>query len=149
MKRSPVLRDVTGFTPIPMAKKQNLVRSDSDKGKEKLHAPLTIIIPNISNQAVTKSSSASPDKWSDGTISLDVLNPGTHSRDISSFSSHDYENLALVNINRDVLNGAQHWRTYSDMANSRHDDSTKYEKQKLNFTSSSEYRYYYIINCVR
>ena len=140
LKRSPVLRDVTGFTPIPMAKKQNLVRSDSDKGKEKLHAPLTIIIPNISNQAVTKSSSASPDKWSDGTISLDVLNPGTHSRDISSFSSHDYENLALVNINRDVLNGAQHWRTYSDMANSRHDDSTKYEKQKLNFTSSSEYR---------
>ena len=142
LKRSPVLRDVTGFTPIPQAKKQGLVRTDSlDKGKEKLHAPLTIIIPNISNQAVTKSSSASPDKWSDKTISLDVLNPGTLARDISSYSSHDYENLALVNINRDALNGAQHWRTYSDMATSKHDDSTKYEKQKLNFTSSSEYRY--------
>ena len=151
LKRSPVLRDVTaGFTPIPPPppsadrtdKRQKVEEEVSgDKGKDKLHAPLTIIIPNISNQAVTKANSTSPDKWSDKTIPLDILNPGTHSRDLSSFSSHDYENLALVNINRAPL-GVQHWRTYSDMANSKHDESTKYERNKLNFTSSSDYRYF-------
>ena len=44
-------------------------------------------------------------------------------------TSHDYENLALININRClatategetvVAAGVTHWRTYSDMANSR------------------------------
>lgn len=130
LKRSPVLRDVTGFTPIPQRKEEGV--------RERLHAPLTIIIPNISNQAITKPSfNTSPDKWSEKTISLDILNPET--RDMSSYSGHDYENLALVNVNRAPLE--QHWRTYSDMANSRHDDSTKYEINKLNFTSSSDYRW--------
>ena len=131
LKRSPVLRGVTG--------------ESSERGRERLHAPLTIIIPNISNQAAVRAPSqpaaASPDKWSDKTISLDILNPGTAAAgpDISALACHDYENLALVNINRAPL-GPTHWRTYSDMANSRHDDSTKYEKSKLNFTSSSDYR---------
>ena len=140
LKRSPVMKDVTSFPPANSTPLKP--SSDCDKGKEKLHAPLTIIIPNISNQAFTKSSSQSPDKWSDKTISLDILNPGNGlpGPDISNLTSHDYENLALVNINRAPL-GPMHWRTYSDMANSRHDDSTKYEKSKLNFTSSSEYRY--------
>ena len=147
LKRSPVVKDVTGFATITST--QNAVLKESspprdttascDKAKERLHAPLTIIIPNISNQAFTKSSSQSPDKWSDKTISLDILNPENGPPDISTFSSHDYENLALVNINRAPL-GPQHWRTYSDMANSRHDDSTKYDRSKLNFTSSSDYR---------
>ena len=115
-------------------------QTKSDAERERLHAPLTIIIPNISNQAFTKSNSQSPDKWSDKTISLDILDPGTGPPDISNLTSHDYENLALVNINRAPL-GPLHWRTYSDMANSQeHDNSTKYEKNKLNFTSSSEYR---------
>jgi len=147
LKRSPVVKDVTGFATISST--QNAVQkpgspqdttASCDKGKERLHAPLTIIIPNISNQAFTKSNSQSPDKWSDKTISLDILNPENGPPDISSFSSHDYENLALVNINRAPL-GPQHWRTYSDMANSRHDDSTKYDRSKLNFTSSSDYSY--------
>ena len=146
LKRSPVVKDVTGFATISST--QNAVQTPSspqdttagcDKAKERLHAPLTIIIPNISNQAFTKSNSQSPDKWSDKTISLDILNPENGPPDISTFSSHDYENLALVNINRAPL-GPQHWRTYSDMANSRHDDSTKYDRSKLNFTSSSDYR---------
>ena len=153
LKRSPVLKDVTDFTltsstpagvktgiKLPVESSQNV----SDKDRDRLHAPLTIIIPNISNQAFTKSNSQSPDKWSDKTISLDILNPGTGPTDISNLTSHDYENLALVNINRAPL-GPLHWRTYSDMANSHHDDSTKYEKNKLNFTSSSEYRYVVII----
>ena len=144
LKRSPVLKDVTSLPPAnstPLKPNSNSTDNDCDKGKERLHAPLTIIIPNISNQAFTKSSSQSPDKWSDKTISLDILNPGNGvpGPDISNLTSHDYENLALVNINRAPL-GPMHWRTYSDMANSRHDDSTKYEKSKLNFTSSSEYR---------
>lgn len=138
LKRSPVLRDVTApFTPIPAPARTD--GTENEKGRERLHAPLTIIIPNISNKAVTKaSSSSSPDQWSDKTIPLDILNPG--SRELSSFSSHDYENMALVNINRAPLDGVQHWRTYSDMATSRHDDSTKYEKSKFNHTSSSDYR---------
>ena len=45
---------------------------------------------------------------------------------------HDYENLALINIKRCLATegtaGVTHWRTYSDMANSRHDDSTAYDK---------------------
>ena len=150
LKRSPVLKDVTDFTltsSTPAGVKTGLnpsvegasSQTGSDKDRERLHAPLTIIIPNISNQAFTKSNSQSPDKWSDKTISLDILNPGTGPTDISNLTSHDYENLALVNINRAPL-GPLHWRTYSDMANSHHDDSTKYEKNKLNFTSSSEYR---------
>ena len=145
LKRSPVLKDVTNFPPTstPTSVVKSSSNSCCDKGKERLHAPLTIIIPNISNQAFTKSSSQSPDKWSDKTISLDILNPAVNAStggpDISNLTSHDYENLALVNINRAPL-GPLHWRTYSDMANSRHDDSTKYEKSKLNFTSSSEYR---------
>lgn len=160
LKRSPVLRDVVaGFTPIQQrkedsalsaqwptaAEKEEVRKADEAAVKERLHAPLTIIIPHISNQAVTKSSSnPSPDKWSERTISLDILNPGARVSgggcgDLSGFSGHDYENLALVNVNREQL--GHHWRTYSDMANSRHDDSTKYERNKLNFTSSSDYRY--------
>ena len=134
LPRSPVVKDVTNIPPDA----SSTPSSKPDKTKERLHAPLTIIIPNISHQAFTKPSSQSPDKWSDKTISLDILNPG-QGPDISNLTSHDYENLALVNINRMPL-GPTHWRTYSDMANSRHDDSTKYEKSKLNFTSSSEYR---------
>ena len=142
LKRSPVLRDVTVGVSSPV-KENNKSESPTSPEKAKLHAPLTIIIPNISNQAFTKSSSSSqsPDKWSEKTISLDILNPETGPPDISGFSSHDYENLALVNINRAPL-GPMHWRTYSDMANSRHDDSTKYDKVKLNFTSSSNYSDY-------
>ena len=143
-QRSPVLRDVTGTEVSPNRGATTKPEEHSVRSPEKgrLHAPLTIIIPNISNQAVTKSSSQSPDKWSDKTISLDILNPETGPPDISGFSSHDYENLALVNINRAPL-GSMHWRTYSDMATSRHDDSTKYERQlKLNFTSSSNYSDY-------
>ena len=142
LKRSPVLRDVTVGVSSPV-KENDKSESPTSPEKAKLHAPLTIIIPNISNQAFTKSSSSSqsPDKWSEKTISLDILNPETGPPDISGFSSHDYENLALVNINRAPL-GPMHWRTYSDMANSRHDDSTKYDKVKLNFTSSSNYSDY-------
>ena len=159
LKRSPIVRDITaGFTPIerappPIFIRDEIVKSTPiekevkvDHSKEKLHAPLTIIIPNISNQASVSKSSAtqteSPDKWSDKTISLDVLNPqhSGGSKNVSVFSSHDYENLALVNINRAPMMEGSHWRTYSDMATSRHDDSTKYEKSKLNFTSSSENR---------
>ena len=53
---------------------------------------------------------------------------------------HDYENLALININRCLATtegetraaaaGVTHWRTYSDMANSRHDESTAYERNR-------------------
>ena len=162
LKRSPVLKDVTATSSMPPTVTGSKAGNEKTP-KERLHAPLTIIIPNISHQAVNisknnntsgssnnnnnnnsnsksnRSSATSPDEWSDKTISLDILNPESGPPDISGFSGHDYENLALVNINRAPL-GGQHWRTYSDMATGRHDDSTKYEKNRLNFTSSSEYR---------
>jgi hypothetical protein len=178
LKRSPVLKDVTSSVSSVAGKSslssgtttlqgQDLAAnkggvtvpsSSQQASRERLHAPLTIIIPNISHQAINisktnnnnnnnnnsnmksnRSSATSSDEWSDKTISLDVLNPESGPPDISGFSGHDYENLALVNINRNPL-GGHHWRTYSDMANGRHDDSTKYEKNRLNFTSSSDYR---------
>ena len=48
--------------------------------------------------------------------------------------NHDYENLALININRNPLgqnskNLVSHWRTYSNMADDNHDESTAYEKR--------------------
>ena len=48
--------------------------------------------------------------------------------------NHDYENLALININRNPLgqnskNLVSHWRTYSNMADGNHDESTAYEKR--------------------
>ena len=148
LKRSPVVKDITStFVPIKPqdnnAKGEKDNRSDNSlekKNGEKMHAPLTIIIPNISNQAYTKSSSNSPDKWSEKTISMDILNPSGGLPDTSNLSGHDYENLALININRAPL-GVSHWRTYSDVADGGHDESTKYDKQnKLNGTSSSDYR---------
>jgi hypothetical protein len=176
LKRSPVLKDVTAAVAGPLSASSrmstaagpmqdrtaapSLSAGNFNASKERLHAPLTIIIPNISHQAVNiskatsnsnsngnsssniksnRSSATSPDKWSDKTIPLDILNPESGPPDISGFAGHDYENLALVNINRAPL-GGHHWRTYSDMATGRHDDSTKYEKNRLNFTSSSDYR---------
>jgi hypothetical protein len=173
LKRSPVLKDVTAAVAGPLAASSRMSTAagpmqdrtaapslgNFNASKERLHAPLTIIIPNISHQAVNiskantnsnsnnsssniksnRSSATSPDKWSDKTIPLDILNPESGPPDISGFAGHDYENLALVNINRAPL-GGHHWRTYSDMATGRHDDSTKYEKNRLNFTSSSDYR---------
>jgi len=153
LKRSPVVKDVTNafipiMSPANEIDKQQTENIKSDNSKlenrteERLHAPLTIIIPNISNQAYTKSNSCSPDKWSDNTISMDILNPGNAAPDTSNLAGHDYENLALVNINRAPL-GVQHWRTYSDVADGGHDESTKYEKQnKLNGTSSTDYSTY-------
>ena len=75
------------------------------------------------------------------TISLEALNPTKDQ--ISNVSNHDYENLALININRNLIGNyncnsatnnhhnskVTHWRTYSNMADGNHDESTAYEKR--------------------
>lgn len=116
LKRSPVVKDVTG----------------DPNGSNKLTGPLTIIIPNISHQAFARSSHALSDNLSDKTIPLDVVNPALSTPQRNApLPFHDYENLALININRAPLGGISHWRTYSDMANDKHDESTAYEKKKM------------------
>ena len=112
LKRSPVVRDVTsGFAQIS---------STSQLIKRKM----TILVPSL-----------------DKTISLEALNPSKDPNDLlTNVSNHDYENMALININRNYplnlstsnkvpSNGVSHWRTYSNMADSNHDESTAYEKQ--------------------
>ena len=59
LKRSPVMKDVTSVPPLvstPLVDKSN---NCCDKNHDKLHAPLTIIIPNISHQAFTSKPSQS------------------------------------------------------------------------------------------
>ncbi|QQP54605.1 XK-related protein, partial [Caligus rogercresseyi] len=51
---------------------------------------------------------------------------------------HDYENMALVNINRGAF-GVSHWKPYSDMANYQHDDSSSSERKPCNTSSSTDY----------
>ncbi|KAK7084787.1 XK-related protein 6 [Halocaridina rubra] len=43
---------------------------------------------------------------------------------------HDYENICAVNINRAML-GVRHWKTYSDIEDRIHDNSTFKERLKL------------------
>ena len=116
-------------------------------GGSKLNPPLTILIPNISHHAIARSSAnlvppptsggASHVRrlssgLSDKTIPLEVLNPNllneTSLAVNPSTSFHDYENLALININRNAYaapsdlesgtagGGVRHWKTYNDMA---------------------------------
>ena len=105
LKRSPVVRDVTsGFATISSTK--NLIRRK-----------MTILVPSLEK-----------------TISLEALNP----TNLTNVSNHDYENMALININRQVMSdqgsskpvAPTHWRTYSNMADGKHDESSAYEKQK-------------------
>eukprot|EP00095_Tigriopus_kingsejongensis_P012314 maker-scaffold284_size223161-snap-gene-1.25 protein:Tk12314 transcript:maker-scaffold284_size223161-snap-gene-1.25-mRNA-1 annotation:"xk-related protein 6" len=135
LKRSPVLKDVTDSPPLD-AKGQRVPRPKIDESK--LTGPLTIIIPNISHQAFARSSHALSDSVSEKTIALDVLNPemDTPNKANPQMPFHDYENLALININRAPIGGITHWRTYSDMANNKHDESTAYEKKN---GSNSDY----------
>jgi hypothetical protein len=102
LKRSPVVRDVTsGFAHI----------SSTD---QLMKRKMTILVPSL-----------------DKTISLEVLNP-TKDPSVANVSNHDYENMALININRNPIGGGggvAHWRTYSDMANDNHEESTAYERQ--------------------
>ncbi|TRY61950.1 hypothetical protein TCAL_08880 [Tigriopus californicus] len=120
LKRSPVVKDVTADP------------SATDSSAAKLTGPLTIIIPNISHQAFARSSHALSDNISDKTIPLDVVNPALSTPQRNApLPFHDYENLALININRAPQGGVSHWRTYSDMANDKHDESTAYEKRKM------------------
>ncbi|CAB4060466.1 unnamed protein product [Lepeophtheirus salmonis] len=51
---------------------------------------------------------------------------------------HDYENMALVNINRGGI-GVSHWKTYSDMASFQHDDSGSTERKQYSTSSSTDY----------
>ena len=132
-----------------------------------LNPPLTIIIPNISHRAfasktnnetkyakgiISKDCSANrhvhdrqnSEQFSDKTIPLEVLNPnmeagGYNMRNNSNLASHDYENLALININRSAL-GVSHWKTYSNMADEDHDNSISYDRSRkvhLNNTNHS------------
>lgn len=66
------------------------------------------------------------------TITAEEVNPTNNTSGLDKLSTHDYENLALININRAPLTGnaISHWRTYSDMTNGKHDESTSYDKQK-------------------
>ena len=112
LKRSPVVRDVTsGFAHI--SNTEQLIRRK-----------MTILVPSLEK-----------------TISLEALNPTKDQ--ISNVSNHDYENLALININRNLIGNyncnsaannhhsskVTHWRTYSNMADGNHDESTAYEKR--------------------
>ena len=119
-------------------------------GGSKLNPPLTILIPNISHHAIARSSSNLVPPTSSGashvrrlssglsdkTIPLEVLNPNllneTSLAVNPSTSFHDYENLALININRNAYaapsdldsgnagGGVRHWKTYNDMAEGKY-----------------------------
>lgn len=108
LKRSPVVRDVTsGFAQISST-------SQMMQNRRKM----TILVPNNL----------------DKTISLEALHPSGNGNAVN-MSNHDYENLALININRSTLASnnskkVSHWRTYSNMADSKHDESSAYERQK-------------------
>ncbi len=130
LKRSPIVKDVT--------------KPKEEIGPKGLTGPLTIIIPNISHQAFARNNSAasvgggagnstSRHNGSGRSMSGGGLNSSS-SRGSGRIMVHDYENLALVNINR-ARSGAggaiSHWRTYSDMAGNKHDESTAYEKKKV------------------
>lgn len=116
LKRSPVVRDVTsGFAQISSTSQimmQNRQQLPIQNRK------MTILVPNNL----------------DKTISLEALHPSGNSNAVN-MSNHDYENLALININRSTLatsnnKKVSHWRTYSNMADSKHDESSAYERQK-------------------
>lgn len=47
---------------------------------------------------------------------------GAVSDETSSVSVHDYENMAALNVNRTDW-GIRHWKSYSDIENSFHDNS--------------------------
>ena len=132
LKRSPILKDVTK----PIETKGNLA------------GPLTIIIPNISHQAFARlsTSEVSTPKLSDKTIDPEDVLPSKHKKTkcLDKVSVHDYENLALVNINRVTKQGViSHWRTYSDMANAGHDESTAYERKKSkDYSNYGSLQYY-------
>ena len=109
LKRSPIVKDVTsGFATISSTK--NLVKKK-----------MTILVPNLVPNL---------DPSLEKTISLEALNP--HS--VTHVSNHDYENMALININRNSGVNQKivptHWRTYSNMADGKHDESSAYERQK-------------------
>ena len=155
LKRSPIVKDVTsGFAQVMSTASLKSQGSCNQPGpipprkRDGLTAPLTIIIPNISHQAITRSKSGDlpghQQQQTPGAASEEItterLDPNREGN-IDSLSAHDYENLALININRTAL-GVTHWRTYSDMANSKHDESTAYERQKLSKTSNSDYSNY-------
>ena len=83
------------------------------------------------------------EQFSDKTIPLEVLDPtmnGVCDNNIArnpALASHDYENLALININRGAMS-VRHWKTYSNMANEEHDNSVSYDRaRKLNMTTHS------------
>ena len=82
------------------------------------------------------------EQFSDKTIPLEVLDPTMNTCDNNTtrnpaLASHDYENLALININRGAMS-VRHWKTYSNMANEEHDNSVSYDRaRKLNMTSHS------------
>ena len=63
---------------------------------------------------------------------------------------HDYENMCAVNINR-AMWGVRHWKTYSDIEDRIHDNSTVKERLK-NFDStlsSSHYSDYSVLKCAQ
>lgn len=149
LKRSPVVRDVTsGFAHISST--DQCVNRANKKG---LVAPLTILVPNISHQSFASRTNKNNEpvtttELSDKTISLELLNPQLPQND-SHNVPHDYENMALININRAPL-GVSHWRTYSDMADGKHDESGAYEKKnrvlnQSNLTNNGSSLHYYDI----
>jgi hypothetical protein len=110
-------------TRIPPQQYQKLLKrspvvkdvvSEKKNGGGRLTGPLTIIIPNISQKAFVARQSEQP------------------------ATTHDYENLALININRGAVGSVRHWRTYSDMAGSMHDESTAYDKSKMETAAAAE-----------
>ena len=91
LKRSPVVKDVV---TAKVKRTQRLapppVASQQQQQQNQLAAPLTIIIPNISQKALVAPSSASTLP----AAAVAAAPPPT---------PHDYENLALININRSVI----------------------------------------------
>ena len=139
LKRSPIVKDVTtGFAQISQT---DQMVGKSQK-RENLNPPLTILIPNISHHAFARNSAnllkpehrrESSEQLSDKTIPLEVLNPHINDESLTvnpSTSFHDYENLALININRNNVGGVRHWKTYSDMDDEVHDESVSCDRSK-------------------
>ena len=144
LKRSPIVKDVTtGFAQISQT--ESILQKKNEEG---FKPPLTIIIPNISHHAIKSHSNlikGHERQESDKTIPLEVLNPTINSDSlVVNVSAHDYENLALVNINRGIGNGIRHWKTYSDMANENHDESVSHDlsKEKRSYADYSSIHYF-------
>ncbi|XP_040583865.1 uncharacterized protein [Lepeophtheirus salmonis] len=123
LKRSPVVKDITsGYAQI----------SPTQKVVQRKKRDFTIIVPPIPRLKKHDAPPKLPPK------SMSSKTRSQYDDDDLFSGPHDYENMALVNINRGGI-GVSHWKTYSDMASFQHDDSGSTERKQYSTSSSTDY----------